>query len=81
MLHGGLAQANEHMQGAMQALTADVSASAAGSKAYTVPYTVTVKGTGPYTSVSPWEWSASVDAAGLVLPYPTACCMNTSCRC
>ena len=43
--------------------------SAAGSKAYTVPYTVTVKGAGPYTSVSPWEWSASVDASGLVLPF------------
>lgn len=61
-------------KGRCTGLTADVRASAAGSKAYTVPYTVTVKGAGPYTSVSPWEWSASVDASGLVLPYTTACC-------
>ena len=38
----------------------------AGGKSYPVPYTVTMKGAGPYSSVSPWEWSASVDGSGQV---------------
>lgn len=40
----------------------------AGSKAYAVPYTVTLKGAGPYTSCSPWEWYATVDGSGQVGP-------------
>ncbi len=40
----------------------------AGGKAYAVPYTVTLKGAGPYTSCSPWEWYATVDGSGQVGP-------------
>lgn len=43
----------------------------AGGKAYPVPYTVTMKGAGPYSSVSPWEWSASVDGSGQVRRLPS----------